>query len=66
MVEQRIELKTLYEEARELNELYYRRWGIDVRFTQVSDNQPKPKLPLLSRGNDPTLAKHFEDKLNGI
>lgn len=27
--------------------------------------QPAPKLPLISGGNDPTLAERFEDELHG-
>lgn len=49
----------------ELNEFYYGLFGISDCSAQVSDGQPKPKLPLLSRGSDPTLAKRFEDELNG-
>lgn len=64
MVEKHIEPKTL-REAQELNEIYYRTWGIVHHSARVSGDQPKPKLPLLSKGNDPTLAKRFEDKLNG-
>lgn len=57
--------KETIHEAQELNELYYRRWAIKDRSTRVSDDQPKPRLPLLSKGSDPELAKYFEDKLNG-
>ncbi len=27
--------------------------------------QPRPKVPLLSRGKDPTLAERFEEELHG-
>lgn len=27
--------------------------------------QPRPRLPLLSEGKDPTLAERFEDELHG-
>jgi len=28
-------------------------------------NQPRPRLPLLSGGKDPTLAERFEEELHG-
>lgn len=28
-------------------------------------NQPRPRLPLLSGGKDPTLAERFEEELYG-
>jgi hypothetical protein len=28
-------------------------------------DQPRPRLPLLSGGKDPTLAERFEEELNG-
>ncbi|CAN5686482.1 hypothetical protein BH24ACT21_BH24ACT21_07580 [soil metagenome] len=62
MVEQQTE-KTL-RAAQELNEFYNRLWGINDRSIRISDDQPKPKLPLISKGSDPKLAKHFEYKLN--
>ncbi|CAN5910221.1 hypothetical protein BH23ACT11_BH23ACT11_12720 [soil metagenome] len=27
--------------------------------------QPRPKVPLLSKGKDPTLAERFEEELHG-
>lgn len=29
------------------------------------EEQPRPKVPLLSRGKDPTLAERFEEELHG-
>ncbi|MBA2691953.1 MAG: hypothetical protein H0U65_05590 [Rubrobacter sp.] len=29
------------------------------------DEQPRPRLPLLSGGKDPTLAERFEEELHG-
>lgn len=40
----------------------------DLREGENSEGRPKqphPKVPLLSRGKDPTLAERFEEELHG-
>ncbi len=42
---------------------------LESRSAEATDGQrpkqPRPKVPLLSRGKDPTLAEHFEEELHG-
>lgn len=33
--------------------------------SEEHSKQPRPKVPLLSRGKDPTLAERFEEELHG-
>ena len=41
----------------------YKSVGGGVNHSPQARSQPRPKLPLLSGGKDPTLAERFEDEL---
>lgn len=37
----------------------------DEENSEERPDQPRPRVPLLSKGKDPTLAERFEEELHG-